>query len=334
MGRIRICATLFIVWGSLLASSEANAVEAKAKILSVQKIWDAGGHNAFTDLIRFKKCWYCCFREAEGHVKGDGALRVITSENGTDWTAAAFLREEGIDLRDPKLSITPDNRLMMVAGGSIYKGEELTERQPRVSFSSDGVSWTAPQRICQKGDWLWRVTWYDNVAYGVSYSGPVENALNWRLTLVKSEDGIEFTPLTTLRVPGRPNETTLRFTASGDMWALVRREAGSRNAWLGVSPAPYTDWKWNELEKPIGGPNFIQTPDGRWWASGRQYGKQTETVLAELDRKHYRPVLTLPSGGDTSYPGMVWYDNALWISYYSSHEGKTNIYLAKINLTP
>ena len=30
--------------------------------------------------------------------------------------------------------------------------------------------------------------------------------------------------------------------------------------------------------------------------------------------------LTLPSGGDTSYPGLFWLDNHLWISYYSSHE--------------
>ena len=45
----------------------------------------------------------------------------------------------------------------------------------------------------------------------------------------------------------------------------------------------------------------------------------------------YDPVLTLPSGGDTSYPGLVWHDGLLWISYYSSHEGKKSaIYLAKV----
>ena len=44
----------------------------------------------------------------------------------------------------------------------------------------------------------------------------------------------------------------------------------------------------------------------------------------------YEPVLTFPSGGDTSYPGLVWHDGLLWMSYYSSHEGKTSIYLAKI----
>jgi hypothetical protein len=31
---------------------------------------------------------------------------------------------------------------------------------------------------------------------------------------------------------------------------------------------------------------------------------------------------------------MVWHDGLLWISYYSSHEGKANIYLAKVRLAP
>ena len=43
-----------------------------------------------------------------------------------------------------------------------------------------------------------------------------------------------------------------------------------------------------------------------------------------------KPLLRLPSGGDTSYPGMVWHNDQLWISYYSSHEEKTSIYLAKV----
>ena len=40
--------------------------------------------------------------------------------------------------------------------------------------------------------------------------------------------------------------------------------------------------------------------------------------------------LKLPSGGDTSYAGMVVHEGCLWISYYSSHEEKTAIYLARV----
>lgn len=38
------------------------------------------------------------------------------------------------------------------------------------------------------------------------------------------------------------------------------------------------------------------------------------------------------SGCDTSYAGMVWREGVLWISYYSSHDGKASIYLAKVKI--
>ena len=89
-----------------------------------------------------------------------------------------------------------------------------------------------------------------------------------------------------------------------------------------------------KMKYNIGGPNFIRTDDGQLWAAGRRYleGGQRRTVLARMTRDRYEPVLTLPSGGDNSYPGMVLHDGLLWMSYYSSHEGKTSIYLAKIRL--
>ena len=43
-------------------------------------------------------------------------------------------------------------------------------------------------------------------------------------------------------------------------------------------------------------------------------------------------IVTLPSRGDTSYPGLVFHEGLLWVSYYSSHEGKTSVYLARISL--
>ena len=55
-------------------------------------------------------------------------------------------------------------------------------------------------------------------------------------------------------------------------------------------------------------------------------------VLARMTKDSYEPVLRLPSGGDCSYPGMVEHDGLLWMSYYSSHEGKTSIYLARIEV--
>lgn len=308
------------------------------ELVSVKKIWDQGQHNAFTDLIRFRDKWYCTFRESEGHVGGDGKLRVLESTDGDTWQSAALLAEEGIDLRDPKFSITPDNRLMIVAGGSVYKGtKNLQGRQPRVAFSADGRTWTAPQRVLSEGDWLWRVTWHDGKAYGVSYDASPKkstsgDAVDWAIKLYASSDGIHYDLVTPLQVPDRPNETTLRFLDNGEMMALVRREDGSKLAWIGTSQPPYKEWKWHESKHQVGGPNFIRLPNGELWAAGRSYPGGAKTVLAKLTRDSYEPVLTFPSGGDTSYPGLVWHNDLLWMSYYSSHEGKTSIYLAKIKL--
>lgn len=301
--------------------------------VSVARIWDAGAHNAFTDLIRWRNRWYCTFREADAHVGGDGRIRVLASADGAAWASAAVIAEPGIDLRDPKLSITPDDRLMMVAGGSVYEGKRYLGRQPRVTFSPDGGTWTAPQRILAEGDWLWRVTWQNGRAYGVTYSSKPGAPGEMIVTLVSSIDGLKFEDVAALAVPDRPNETTLRFMPDGEMVALVRREAGNRHAWVGRSRAPYTAWTWRETPHSIGGPNFIRLPDGELWASGRNSAGAPTTALGRLTLDGgYEPAITLPSGGDTSYAGMVWHEGVLWVSYYSSHEEKTAIYLARVGL--
>lgn len=316
-----------------------EAAAGEPQLVSVKKIWDVGKHNAFTDLIRFHDRFYCVFREADDHVGGDGGIRVIVSDDGASWESAAFLTEKGVDLRDPKLSITPDNRLMIVMGGSIYNGTKtLMGRQPRVSFSKDGTDWTAPQRVLSEGDWLWRVTWHDGKAYGVSYRTEPrpgqENApaSDWLTSLYVSSDGVNYELVCDWEIPGRPNETTLRFLPDGEMLALVRREQGDRNGWIGSSRPPYKEWSWHVTDHRLGGPDFIRLPNGQLWAGSRSYPGGAKTVLARMARDSYEPVLTLPSGGDTSYPGFVWHDGLLWMSYYSSHEGKTSIYLAKIRL--
>jgi hypothetical protein len=133
-------------------------------------------------------------------------------------------------------------------------------------------------------------------------------------------------------VTGQPNETTIRFDKTGTMLALVRRESGK--GWFGSAKPPFREWTWKELNYKLGGPNFIELPDGTLVAGTREYGekKKATTLIARLTPDALEPLATLPSGGDTSYPGLVWHDHLLWVSYYSSHQGKTSIYLAKVKL--
>ncbi len=292
---------------------------------SVEKIWGHGPHNAFTDLIWFQGRWLCVFREAVGHDSPGGIIRVLTSETGAEWESAATVEEGGIDLRDPKLSVMPDGRLMLLMGGSVYDddGEYLT-RSPRVSFSVDGFKWTVPRKVLAEDHWLWRATWHGDMAYSLSKLGEGEEPR--RGFLYSSADGVEWEWITEFKLPG-VSETTLRFLPDGEMVALIRP------GYVGRSRPPYREWSFSEMMDRIGGPNFILLPDGSLWGSGRLFTADgPRTVLARMTTSSYEPVLTLPSGGDTSYAGMVWHDDLLWMSYYSSHEGGTNVYLARVRV--
>jgi hypothetical protein len=63
-------------------------------------------------------------------------------------------------------------------------------------------------------------------------------------------------------------------------------------------------------------------------------GAHTALTYIDVNNGTMTKLLKLPSGRDTSYPGLVWHDGMLYVSYYSGHEGKTSIYLAKLRVEP
>jgi hypothetical protein len=308
----------------------AGSEEKKPVLVDVTRIWDGAPHNAFTDLIRFKGTWYCVFREGKGHVSPDGALRVIRSEDGTKWTSAAKITSKTADLRDPKITVTPDGRLMLSGAGALHPPAEY-RHQSMVWFSKDGRDWTEGFPVGEKNHWLWRITWHEGKAYGVGYG--TAGTKNTRL--YQSKDGKSFDLLKDRFFDqGYPNETTLLFQEDDSCFALMRRDGETPTAQLGRAELPYKEWTWKDLGVRIGGPNLIRLPDGRIFAAGRLYDGSVRTALCRLDieKGTLEERLSLPSGGDTSYPGLVWHAGLLWMSYYSSHEGKTAIYLARIKV--
>jgi len=306
--------------------------------VSVRKIWSNENYNAFTSLINFKGTFYCSFREGESHVYGkDGVTRIISSKDGIKWKSVAVLEKEGYDLRDPKLSVTPDGRIMVVIGGSVYNDRELLSKLTHVSFSnksgkkfSDPVPIVIDQAARTNDDWLWRVTWHDNIGYGVVYQpGDI-----WSLCLLKTTDGIHYYLVTSLKTDDKPNESTLRIMNDGEMLMMVRREGGNFEGMWGRSMPPYNEWSWKSLGLRLGGPDFIALNDSLLVSGTRIYedeGRYTALFAGERSG-NFRKILQLPSGGDNSYPGFVMRDNKLYVSYYSSHEGNTSVYLAEIPL--
>ena len=313
-----------------LLHATAAAAEEKAEVLSVRKIWDAAPHNAFTDLIRFHSQWLCAFREGQGHVSADGKVRIISSKDGTRWDTWSLTEMSGVDLRDPKICLTPAGELMLTTAGARRDRKPV----PHESYSwltRDGEKWEGPFQIGDTNMWLWRATWHAGHAYSVGYETLGEKSVR----LYRSKNGRKFDVLVpTLFEEGYPNETGMVFVKDGTALCLLRRDGEQPSGKLGRAKPPYTDWSWRDLGIKIGGPQLIQIPDGRLIAGVRLYDGKVRTAIAELNPTTAKltELISLPSGGDNSYPGLVWHESTLFVSYYSSHEGKTSIYLARVKL--
>lgn len=307
------------------------------------KIWDQEPHNAFTDLIRFNDQFFVTFRSAGKHVprqsSEDGKIRVLTSADGEIWEPFALHELEGYDLRDPKLSITPEGRLMLHMGGSVYENGKLIQKLNHVSFlNSSTGTFSTPQplryapELQSNQNWLWTITWHKDIAYGVIYRGG-------KVFLVKSSDGLYYELITPLNIDHFPNESKVVFLPNDEMMIIVRRDdkklqPAQRTGVLGTSQPPYTNWHWNTMDLRLGGPHLIPLQDDQWLLGTRafhaEHPKATTTLFSMDTSGKTKKLIDLPSGGDTSYPGMVIHDDKLWVSYYSSHEGKTSIYMAQI----
>jgi hypothetical protein len=317
-----------IVWmkqNSAYLPGSLNEKESAPELISTQMIWNNAPHNAFTDLILYSDRWYCTFREGEKHVGDNGKIRVISSTNGEKWESAALFERKGVDLRDPKLCITPDNKLMLHIGASVYVNGELKGFRPSVVFMDEMNKWSKMFDINITEKWPWRPFWYDQTAYCAAYSDSV--------VLYKSRDGYNYEKICKFSLEGQPSEAALCALPGDTLMILMRRDKGNRHALIGKATSPFNQWTWKETSWSVGGPAVINIPDKGVYGAGRStINGINRTVLGEIDKNAFNPILALPSGGDCSYPGMVFCDGELWISYYSSHEGRTSIYLSKIKL--
>lgn len=303
------------------------------EIVSVNKIWDNAPHNAFTDLVRFNGALYVVFREGSDHVSAQGNLRLLCSiDEGSTWNSVGTFEVKNRDVRDGKLVVF-NHKLFVFGAGPIR--EPLPEPlQSYVWSSTDGKQWSEAVKVAKEGEWLWRTTAHKNSLYGVAYF-PSES--DGYVALYQSEDGIDYQAIVPrLSQAGYVNESGLLFDQCDHAHCLLRRDpvfGPEKNALLGRAKPPYLDWHWQELDKRIGGPvSFLY--QNKHLAVVRLYDETVRTSIVEIHAEsgEIEELLSLPSGGDTSYAGVVLDENRLLMSYYSSHEGKTSIYFAVIKL--
>lgn len=337
---------------------DGPAPEADApRIVWLKRIWDRGPWNGRGELIRFKGKWFCAFKDGLRHTNesvdelGRVGVRVITSEDTDTWTSVVWFQHKEVLFENASLRIAPGGRLMCLLCQDMPKGiadpQAWETKYARltnwVSFSEDGRTWTEPVpvryhnaagRVVRLNREIFHPDCHDGTIYAIPRG----------CGLWASKDGIHYRQIKLRsRTPEGArfarHETALRVRPDGEMIVLCRshRPPGQ----IATSMPPYTHWSVREIPHAAHGPNFVILPDGRMWAAWRSTDEAGQppyrTVLYRMTRRSYAPALTLPSGGDTSYPGMAWHAGHLWVSYYSSHESealgkKAVLYLAKVKL--
>ncbi|RKF13207.1 exo-alpha-sialidase [Alginatibacterium sediminis] len=301
--------------------------------VDVARIWDQGEHNAFCDLCVWNDSLVAVFREASAHVSVQGSIRVLQSTDEKSWLSVALLQAESLDYRDPKLTVLTDGRLMMNIAVVNRTGENKG-LQSAVLFSKDARNWSDPKTVGLAGDWLWRSTQLSDGIYSMSYQKTTE--VN-RLYKFDGKDAFDLylDPMFSKQNNGLgyPNEHAMCLLEDQRALCLLRRDADSSSAQLGIASPPYTDWSWQDLAIAIGGPELCKLSQEVVLAAVRLY-EPARTSIAMLDYTNgsLRELFSLPSGGDNSYAGLKLWRGQLYCVYYSSHEQHSSIYCAVISL--
>lgn len=339
----RIAAIILILAITSQSSAEPNGSVSNEsgglRLVRAERIWDAGPHNAFTDLARWKGRWYCSFREGEAHGSYDGAARVLASEDGRAWQIAAHFHEEGLDLRDPKLCILPTGRLLLGVGVRRQdRGDPGNwSTVSRVYVTADGQRWDGPHTVGDPQVWMWRYVTHGDYVYSFGYAQRAKGRGGETfLRFYRSRDGLNWEMITqTDAGGGYVNEAAFVFEPDDRCVALLRREGGNNR--LGLARPPYTTWIWCDLGERFNGPALLRLPDGRLLAGGRSKALGAQSAMNVLgwlttEPPALQPLLWTPSQHETGYPGLVFHDGRVWVSYYSSQSGKCAVYVAEYQL--
>ena len=314
------------------------------ELSDVTRVYGDGHHNAFTDLLQWKDHYYISFRTAQGHgVAPAGDALVLRSRDLGAWELCARL-DTGGDDRDPKL-IAAGDRLGVVFGTWFPRWGDGTRSVRNAEYdlishmavSRDGICWSTPRQVYGINYWLWRILPADGGFYCAAYHFGRRDDRDMRtIHLLRSEDLFDWHLVGPMRTGGGPGEAVLWQPEPGALHCIIRTLQPRHHSWIGQSRAPYARWQWDDLGAMIHAPVVLRVGD-RWIVAGRSqeedlppgsfvdYGGDApcphHTSVWEIAGTKAEHLVTLPSGGDCSYPGLAHgLDGEVLLSYYSQHE--------------
>ena len=324
---------MLVSLGPLLTATPTRAAD-KAKLVSNAVIYNAGGHNSLSDLIRFKDQWYCAFREGPGEFGAAATVRVITSKDGKTWEKVTRLRA-GFPRRGyqrPLFTVTPKGQLMLTTRGSAGNITIL----PQTWLSKGGREWTGPHDRWDTGYQVGSVVTHKGKLYSFSTGCICGNAQTVQLRIAKKdkdEEGQHFVEQFEETFSGFfPGAGALVF--DGDNGYCILSRGSKKNAYLGKAKAPFDDWTWTAMKQPLNMPRAIRTPDGRILVTTVLYDGKRRLSLCQFDPKTTKltELTKLPAAARIPYTGLAYHKGHAWVTYHAEKEGKMSVWLAKVLL--
>jgi hypothetical protein len=327
----------------------------KGELVGTKVIWDQAPFNFNADIVRFKDRWFvaCCEKDSD-HAR-DVRLRVISSKDGNQWESFANFKSliQPSGFYAPAFNVTSEGQLLLTAYGVMPSLDRAaaapvtSEDYAWIGWSSeDGATWSKPMRIGAKYTDFSRTAWNQNVAFNFVHGNSCGNAQTVRFLatqqFVHTEDGRNYDLRYEETFSGFfPENLSLVFNGDQAHCLMSRTKPdpeAKMNTWhtgmLGSSKAPYTDWRWKEINTTISHSNLLRLPDQRIIGVVGLTAPKSRVSICELDvaTRKLKEVLELPMMPQFRV-GFAHHDGHVWISYQATHNNKMCVHLAKVKLT-
>jgi hypothetical protein len=313
--------------------------------------------NNNLDIIDFEGRLYFAFRTGPDHFATDKTrMYIVSTKDEVTWDYETTI-QLGTDAREPRFFAWQGKLYLYFASLgmnplSFEPGEMLyTER-------NGPGDWSAPKATFEKGFIPWRIKIFDGKPIMIGYTGG-EHIYDMsheplHIYLLTTTNGTDWTPLNPARpfvLEGGGSETDIEFDDAGNLWAVVRNEAGDEMGFGSkVCFAPQSDitaWQCKADPKKYDSPLLLKhgseiyligrrnvTETGAY-DLGIEGGYATQYLayqadywerpkrcaLWHLDRSNWKVdfLLDFPSRGDTCFPSALPRDGGSYLLYnYSS----------------
>jgi hypothetical protein len=301
-------------------------VEARGPILWVRRVYGDGRHNAFTALVRWRDRFWLAFRNAESHMSFDGRILVLASADALEWREVHRI-ERGGDDRDPHLLVAGDRLVLTI------NQRHPDHRQAWATWTDDGASWSAPEPCYDRDFIIWKPRALHRRYLAGGYHVNPDRSGRF-VNLIASDDGLAWRTEAPIGLTGQESETLLHAPSPERLLAFIRWQEEPCHARIAEAERPFTDWRTRPAGIMLQGQDCVSVGDALLVGSRAREGEETRTALYRYADGCFEPYAVLPSGGDTSYPAFAWQqESRLLMSYYSSHDGPSSIYLAEVDVS-